>query len=62
MTGLLLRLAGMEAIFEKSTDDVEEKGRRDKLLRYAIVPPLDRVLTFYIFHRVLKRAGEVLLV
>lgn len=40
-------MAALEGIFEAPTDDEQERKRRDKLLRYAIVPLLDTVLNSF---------------
>jgi hypothetical protein len=42
---LSLRIAELETIFEAPSDDETEQIRRNELLRYGIVPPLDSRLS-----------------
>ncbi|KAF9642939.1 hypothetical protein BDM02DRAFT_1798063 [Thelephora ganbajun] len=41
---LLSRIAALEEHFYSRPDDVEEQRRRDKLIRYVVIPPLESVL------------------
>ena len=44
---LISRIITLEEIFGTPADDVVEQSRRDPLIQYAIVPPLDFVLSSF---------------
>ena len=47
INNLLSRITRLDALFATPACDVVEKGRRDELLQYGIIPHLDLVLILY---------------